>query len=166
VGCVSTAGGGRGHARGGAPAADGAEPAHAAAAVPTTAGDVPCLSLVGSGSHGRWKRPLPSNSPHDHMILRVDLVGSHGRWTGPCLQTALDATVVPFQLLHQCLTRPAPAVGSGGPVRQLRLRPRGGQLVGAHRRDAGGPAGAHAGAAPPVNCKDTFEIPVEFKGPF
>jgi hypothetical protein len=32
--------------------------------------------------------PLPSNSPHDHMILREDLVGSHGRWTRPCLQTA------------------------------------------------------------------------------
>jgi hypothetical protein len=32
--------------------------------------------------------PLPSNSPHDHMILRVDLVGSHGRWKRPCLQTA------------------------------------------------------------------------------
>jgi hypothetical protein len=31
--------------------------------------------------------PLPSNSPHDHMILRVDLVGSHGRWKRPCLQT-------------------------------------------------------------------------------
>ena len=29
--------------------------------------------------------PLPSNSPHDHMILRVDL---HGRWKRPCLQTA------------------------------------------------------------------------------
>jgi phytoene dehydrogenase-like protein len=23
---------------------------------------------------------LPSNSPHDHMILREELVGSHGRW--------------------------------------------------------------------------------------
>jgi hypothetical protein len=32
--------------------------------------------------------PLPSNSPHEHMILRVDLVGSHGRWKRPCLQTA------------------------------------------------------------------------------
>jgi hypothetical protein len=32
--------------------------------------------------------PLPSNSPHDHMILRVELVGSHGRWKRPCLQTA------------------------------------------------------------------------------
>jgi hypothetical protein len=31
--------------------------------------------------------PLPSNSPHGHMILRVDLVGSHGRWKRPC-QTA------------------------------------------------------------------------------
>jgi hypothetical protein len=31
--------------------------------------------------------PLPSNSPHGHMILRVDLVGSHGRWKRPCLQT-------------------------------------------------------------------------------
>jgi hypothetical protein len=30
---------------------------------------------------------LPSNSPHVHMILRVDLVGSHGRWKRPCLQT-------------------------------------------------------------------------------
>jgi hypothetical protein len=30
---------------------------------------------------------LPSNSPHDHMILRVELVDSHGRWKGPCLQT-------------------------------------------------------------------------------
>jgi hypothetical protein len=40
------------------------------------------------GSHGRWKRPLPSNSPHDHMILRVELVGSHWRWKRPCLQTA------------------------------------------------------------------------------
>jgi hypothetical protein len=33
--------------------------------------------------------PLPSNSPREHMILRVDLVGSHGRWKRPCLQTAL-----------------------------------------------------------------------------
>jgi hypothetical protein len=32
--------------------------------------------------------PLPSNSPHDHMILREELVGSHGRWRRPCLQTA------------------------------------------------------------------------------
>jgi hypothetical protein len=32
--------------------------------------------------------PLPSNIPHDHMILRVDLVGSHARWKRPCLQTA------------------------------------------------------------------------------
>jgi hypothetical protein len=36
--------------------------------------------------------PLPSNSPHDHMILRVDLVDSHGRWKDPCLQTIPDAT--------------------------------------------------------------------------
>jgi tyrosine aminotransferase len=35
---------------------------------------------------------LPSNSSHDHMILRVDPVGSHGRWKGPCLQTSPDAT--------------------------------------------------------------------------
>jgi hypothetical protein len=26
--------------------------------------------------------PLPSNSPHDHMMLGVELVGSHGRWKG------------------------------------------------------------------------------------
>jgi hypothetical protein len=32
--------------------------------------------------------PLPSNSPHDPMVLRVDLVGSHGRWKRPCLETA------------------------------------------------------------------------------
>jgi ABC-type multidrug transport system fused ATPase/permease subunit len=31
--------------------------------------------------------PSPSNSPHDHLILRVDLVGSHGRWKRPRLQT-------------------------------------------------------------------------------
>ena len=39
-------------------------------------------------THGRRKRPCLQNSPHDHMILRVDLVGSHGRWKRPCLQTA------------------------------------------------------------------------------
>jgi hypothetical protein len=27
--------------------------------------------------------PLPSTSPHDHMILRGDLEGSHGRWKRP-----------------------------------------------------------------------------------
>jgi hypothetical protein len=32
--------------------------------------------------------PLPSNSPHDRMILRGDLVGSRGSWKRPCLQTA------------------------------------------------------------------------------
>jgi hypothetical protein len=32
--------------------------------------------------------PLPANSPHDHLILRVDLVDSHGRWKRPCMQTA------------------------------------------------------------------------------
>jgi hypothetical protein len=32
--------------------------------------------------------PLPSNSPHDHMILRVEQVDSHRRWKRPCLQTA------------------------------------------------------------------------------
>jgi hypothetical protein len=32
--------------------------------------------------------PLPSNSPHDHMMLGVELVGSRGRWKRPCLQTA------------------------------------------------------------------------------
>jgi hypothetical protein len=35
------------------------------------------------GSHGRWKRPLPLNSPHEHMLLREDRVGSHGRWKRP-----------------------------------------------------------------------------------
>jgi hypothetical protein len=28
------------------------------------------------------------NSPRNHMILRVDLVGSRGRWKRPCPQTA------------------------------------------------------------------------------
>jgi hypothetical protein len=40
------------------------------------------------GSRGRWKRPCVSNSPHGHMMFRVDLVGSHGRWKRPCRQTA------------------------------------------------------------------------------
>jgi hypothetical protein len=35
--------------------------------------------------------PLPSNSPHGHMMLRVDLVISHRRWKRPCLQTAHTA---------------------------------------------------------------------------
>ena len=46
---------------------------------------------IESGPGGRTReveRPLPSNSPHDHMILREDLVDSHGRWKRPCLQTA------------------------------------------------------------------------------
>jgi hypothetical protein len=32
--------------------------------------------------------PLPSNSPHEHMILREELEDSHGRRKRPCLQTA------------------------------------------------------------------------------
>jgi hypothetical protein len=32
--------------------------------------------------------PLPSNCPHDHMILRVDLVDSHESLKRPCLHTA------------------------------------------------------------------------------
>ena len=36
-------------------------------------------------SHREVETPLPSNSPHYHMILRVDLVRSHGRWKRPCL---------------------------------------------------------------------------------
>jgi hypothetical protein len=49
---------------------------------------------------------LPSNSPHDHMILRVDLVGSHGRWKRPCLQTSpddddqVDVTTVEHHAVH------------------------------------------------------------------
>jgi hypothetical protein len=50
----------------------------------------PCSEREGRGylvgSHGRWKGPLPSNSPHGHMILRENLVGSHGRLKRPCLQ--------------------------------------------------------------------------------
>jgi hypothetical protein len=40
--------------------------------------------LMGS-SHG-VETPLPSNSPHDHVILRVDLVDSHGSWKRPSLK--------------------------------------------------------------------------------
>jgi hypothetical protein len=35
---------------------------------------------------------LPSNSPHDHLILREHLVGSHGRWKRPCLQSASSSS--------------------------------------------------------------------------
>ena len=52
------------------------------------------LAQVSAGESGpggltrEVETPLPPNSPHDHMILRVDLVGSHGRWKRPYLQTA------------------------------------------------------------------------------
>jgi hypothetical protein len=47
------------------------------------------ISERGGGLTREVERPLPSNSPHDHMILRVDLVGSHARrWKRACLQTA------------------------------------------------------------------------------
>jgi hypothetical protein len=39
-------------------------------------------------SHGSVKTPLPSNSPHDHMILKVDLVDSCGKCKRSCHQTA------------------------------------------------------------------------------
>ena len=51
------------------------------------------LAQVSAGESGpggltrEVETPLPSNSPHDHMILRVDLVGSHGWWKRPCLRT-------------------------------------------------------------------------------
>jgi hypothetical protein len=52
----------------------------------------PCRAAASERGPGGLTReletPLPSDSPHDHMILRVDLVDSHGRWKGPCLQTA------------------------------------------------------------------------------
>jgi hypothetical protein len=38
--------------------------------------------------HARYPRTMHKPSVHDHMILRVDLVGSHGRWKRPSLQTA------------------------------------------------------------------------------
>ena len=44
---------------------------------------------------------MPSNSPHDPMILRVDLVGSHGRWRRPCLQTTHDAMKVPERVTNR-----------------------------------------------------------------
>jgi hypothetical protein len=40
------------------------------------------------GSTREAETPLHSNSPHDQMILRVELVDSHGRWKRPCRQTA------------------------------------------------------------------------------
>jgi hypothetical protein len=47
------------------------------------------VSAWASGDKGGLTREvemsLPSYSPHDQMILRVDLMGSHGRWTRPCL---------------------------------------------------------------------------------
>jgi hypothetical protein len=54
---------------------------HEAAAAPETgATERECLRER-EGSHTREvETPLPSNSPHDHMILRVGLVDSHGRW--------------------------------------------------------------------------------------
>jgi hypothetical protein len=52
----------------------------------------PCTGPMCTSGPGGLTRevetPLPSNSPHDHMILRVDRVGSHGRWKRPCLLTA------------------------------------------------------------------------------
>jgi hypothetical protein len=44
--------------------------------------------LASWGLFGYLSHTLPSNSPHEHMILRVELVGSHGRWKRPWLQTA------------------------------------------------------------------------------
>jgi hypothetical protein len=41
--------------------------------------------------------PLPSNSPHDHMILRVDLVGAH---TGG--GNALAFKPLPWMRLGDC----------------------------------------------------------------
>jgi hypothetical protein len=41
-----------------------------------------CTRHRESGAGGLTREvdtPLPSNNPHDHMILRVELVGSHGR---------------------------------------------------------------------------------------
>jgi hypothetical protein len=38
------------------------------------------------GAEVRVKRVTPP--AHDHMLVRVDLVGSHGRWKRPCRQTA------------------------------------------------------------------------------
>jgi hypothetical protein len=53
-------------------------------------------------------RPLPSNHPHDRMMLRVDLVDSHGRWKRPCLQTTPNATggaiTIPYYAA-QCYSR-------------------------------------------------------------
>jgi hypothetical protein len=50
--------------------------------------EAPVRESAPGGLTREVETPLPSNSPHDHMILRVDLEGSHGRWKRPCLQTA------------------------------------------------------------------------------
>jgi hypothetical protein len=56
--------------------------------------------------------PLPSNSPRDHMILRVDLVGSHGRWKRTQKQDvcrlpggAAEATAKRFALRPACASQ-------------------------------------------------------------
>ena len=52
-----------------------------------------CIESGPAGCTREVETPLPSNSPHDHMILRVHLVGPHtGRWKRPCLQTTPNAT--------------------------------------------------------------------------
>jgi hypothetical protein len=69
-----------------------ARPAAAAAAATAAlraGAGIPPVRASGAGGLTREvETPLPSNSPHEHMILRVELVGSHGRWKRPCLQTA------------------------------------------------------------------------------
>jgi hypothetical protein len=61
----------------------------------------PCVRLreSESGPGGLTREvetPLPLNSPHDHMILRVDLEDSHGRRKRPRLQTTSDANGHPL----------------------------------------------------------------------
>ena len=58
------------------------------------------LTKEKSGSGGLTREvdtPLPSNSPHDRMILRVGLGGSHGRWKRPST-LAFKQPTMPFQL--------------------------------------------------------------------
>jgi hypothetical protein len=85
---------------------------------------------------------MPSNSPHYHMILRVDLVGSHGRWKRPCLPRC--GQVVPYQFVipfRAMLTRPPPLSRSSvslGTVRYAaRLSPRAVMTTGKGSSSAG-----------------------------
>ena len=89
------------------------------------------VSAWASGDKGGLTREvemsLPSYSPHDQMILRVDLMGSHGRWTRPCLTAFTTwAHGVGFEgkgLSTSRVSPPGPLSISYGHVRCLKAWP-------------------------------------------